>query len=291
MNVSSQQITVRFNSALAIAYGLFLLGLIVEWSWLAVITWDIDGFVIFLGLSGLVASIFTATQPFKPPFTAETAAVSVGLLLCIVVASGRVSFWMGSEISFSLIAFLVIVALTFRMAEQLWSMERLPMRNVDDKVLAMSLGGAAATLASLLVLPWYKVSSGRDSESLTFFDWKDLYDEFANEVMSIRLLYLESGFIASIVATLVVVFVVYKGRTSPLKTNPPLRWVLMGTIILMGLWGLFLVLGMNSIDESDGGVQFGAWLLIVGHVLMGFGAWNATAMAQASPETTEPMRA
>lgn len=266
---------VRQYKVLAGAYSLLLFASLVKWSWLLV---DSSGNVFLVQLVsvlGLAGSVSGASQPFCAPYRAESITIFAGCVLALLFASGRLDFGYEMSIRVSSLAFIAVVAITFQVIRYMLSMPRQSMKKVDDKTAIISLGGVLGTLLSVLALPWYKLSFGRDSISFSFFDWKDLYDEYGSDVTNIRLLYFETGFAASIVASLLLSFIIFRGRNVPLRANALARWALITTIFLMGLWSLVLVLGMNDIDD-DGAVQFGAWLCVVGHVAMTFGAWKST---------------
>ena len=265
---------IRQFKVLAGAYSLLLFASLAKWSWLSVDSSDSVFVVQLVCVLGLAASVSGASKPLCAPYRAESLTIFAGCILVLLFASGRLYLSYGS-ISVSSLAFVAVVAITFQIIRYMLSMPRQFIKKVDDKIAIISLGGVFGTLLSVLVLPWYKLSFGSESFSFSFFDWKNLYDEYGRGVTNIRLLYFETGFVASIVAGLLLSFIIYRGRTIPLQANALARWALITTIVLMGLWSLALVLGMNDIDE-DGSVQFGAWLCVVSHVAMAFGSWKST---------------
>ena len=280
---SSHQI-VRNYKILSGAYATLLLAsFFTPFRWLEVQGRGKEGIVTFLCILGLVASLVAVSKPLNPPYRAESLIIFSGILIALIFASGGLYF-SSDTMSLSSLAFLVLIVVTYQVVGIMWSIPRFPMRKVDDRLFAITLGGVIATLASLLVLPWYKLSFSRTSTNFSFFDWKDLYDEFGSDVSSIRILYFETGYVASIVAAIALTCIVYRGRTNPLKANAPVRWALIVTTALMGLWSLVLVLGMKDAD-SDGGLQYGAWFCVLGHVAMTYAAWKAT-LPEGSTQTT-----
>ena len=280
MQTDSPHQMVRSYKILSGAYAILLLASFIDLSWLSLQTYR-GGLVTFLCLLGLTASLGAVSKPMNPPYRAESFIVFSGLLMALIFASGSLSFSYDT-MSLSSLAFLVMIVVTYQVMEIMWSVPRFPMRRVDDQLFAITLGGVIATLASLLVLPWYKLSL-----NFSFFDWRDLYDEFGSDVSSVRILYFESGYVASIVAAIALTLVVYRGRTNPLKANAPVRWALIVTTALMGLWSLVLVLSMKDAD-SDGSLQYGAWFCVLGHVAMTYAAWKAT-LPEGSTQTTPSM--
>ena len=273
MKTDSPHQMVRSYKILSGAYAILLLASFIDLSWLSLQTYR-EGIVTFLCLLGLAASLGAVSKPLNPPYRAESFIIFSGILMALIFASGSLSFSYDT-MSLSSLAFLVMIVVTYQVLEIMWSVPRFPMRKVDDQLFAITLGGVIATLASLLVLPWYKLSFSRTSKNFSFFDWRDLYDEFGSDVSSVRILYFESGYVASIVAAIALTLIVYRGRTNPLKANAPVRWALIVTTALMGLWSLVLVLSMKDADP-DGGLQYGAWFCVLGHVAMTYSAWKAT---------------
>ena len=280
MQTDSPHQMVRSYKILSGAYAILLLASFIDLSWLSLQTYR-GGLVTFLCLLGLTASLGAVSKPMNPPYRAESFIVFSGILMALIFASGSLSFSYDT-MSLSSLAFLVMIVVTYQVMEIMWSVPRFPMRKVDDQLFAITLGGVIATLASLLVLPWYKLSL-----NFSFFDWRDLYDEFGSDVSNVRILYFESGYVASIVAAIALTLVVYRGRTNPLKANAPVRWALIVTTALMGLWSLVLVLSMKDAD-SDGSLQYGAWFCVLGHVAMTYAAWKAT-LPEGSTQTTPSM--
>ena len=280
MQTDSPHQMVRSYKILSGAYAILLLASFIDLSWLSLQTYR-GGLVTFLCLLGLAASLGAVSKPLNPPYRAESFIVFSGILMALIFASGSLSFSYDT-MSLSSLAFLVMIVVTYQVMEIMWSVPRFPMRKVDDQLFAITLGGVIATLASLLVLPWYKLSL-----NFSFFDWRDLYDEFGSDVSSVRILYFESGYVASIVAAIALTLVVYRGRTNPLKANAPVRWALIVTTALMGLWSLVLVLSMKDADP-DGSLQYGAWFCVLGHVAMTYAAWKAT-LPEGSTQTTPSM--
>ena len=280
MQTDSPHQMVRSYKILSGAYAILLLASFIDLSWLSLQTYR-GGLVTFLCLLGLTASLGAVSKPMNPPYRAESFIVFSGILMALIFASGSLSFSYDT-MSLSSLAFLVMIVVTYQVMEIMWSVPRFPMRKVDDQLFAITLGGVIATLASLLVLPWYKLSL-----NFSFFDWRDLYDEFGSDVSSVRILYFESGYVASIVAAIALTLVVYRGRTNPLKANAPVRWALIVTTALMGLWSLVLVLSMKDADP-DGSLQYGAWFCVLGHVAMTYAAWKAT-LPEGSTQTTPSM--
>ena len=280
MQTDSPHQMVRSYKILSGAYAILLLASFIDLSWLSLQTYR-GGLVTFLCLLGLTASLGAVSKPMNPPYRAESFIVFSGILMALIFASGSLSFSYDT-MSLSSLAFLVMIVVTYQVMEIMWSVPRFPMRRVDDQLFAITLGGVIATLASLLVLPWYKLTL-----NFSFFDWRDLYDEFGSDVSSVRILYFESGYVASIVAAIALTLVVYRGRTNPLKANAPVRWALIVTTALMGLWSLVLVLSMKDADP-DGSLQYGAWFCVLGHVAMTYAAWKAT-LPEGSTQTTPSM--
>ena len=280
MQTDSPHQMVRSYKILSGAYAILLLASFIDLSWLSLQTYR-GGLVTFLCLLGLAASLGAVSKPMNPPYRAESFIVFSGILMALIFASGSLSFSYDT-MSLSSLAFLVMIVVTYQVMEIMWSVPRFPMRRVDDQLFAITLGGVIATLASLLVLPWYKLSL-----NFSFFDWRDLYDEFGSDVSNVRILYFESGYVASIVAAIALTLVVYRGRTNPLKANAPVRWALIVTTALMGLWSLVLVLSMKDADP-DGSLQYGAWFCVLGHVAMTYAAWKAT-LPEGSTQTTPSM--
>ena len=280
MQTDSPHQMVRSYKILSGAYAILLLASFIDLSWLSLQTYR-GGLVTFLCLLGLTASLGAVSKPMNPPYRAESFIVFSGILMALIFASGSLSFSYDT-MSLSSLAFLVMIVVTYQVMEIMWSVPRFPMRKVDDQLFAITLGGVIATLASLLVLPWYKLSL-----NFSFFDWRDLYDEFGSDVSNVRILYFESGYVASIVAAIALTLVVYRGRTNPLKANAPVRWALIVTTALMGLWSLVLVLSMKDADP-DGSLQYGAWFCVLGHVAMTYAAWKAT-LPEGSTQTTPSM--
>ena len=280
MQTDSPHQMVRSYKILSGAYAILLLASFIDLSWLSLQTYR-GGLVTFLCLLGLTASLGAVSKPMNPPYRAESFIVFSGILMALIFASGSLSFSYDT-MSLSSLAFLVMIVVTYQVMEIMWSVPRFPMRKVDDQLFAITLGGVIATLASLLVLPWYKLTL-----NFSFFDWRDLYDEFGSDVSSVRILYFESGYVASIVAAIALTLVVYRGRTNPLKANAPVRWALIVTTALMGLWSLVLVLSMKDADP-DGSLQYGAWFCVLGHVAMTYAAWKAT-LPEGSTQTTPSM--
>ena len=280
MQTDSPHQMVRSYKILSGAYAILLLASFIDLSWLSLQTYR-GGLVTFLCLLGLAASLGAVSKPLNPPYRAESFIVFSGILMALIFASGSLSFSYDT-MSLSSLAFLVMIVVTYQVMEIMWSVPRFPMRKVDDQLFAITLGGVIATLASLLVLPWYKLTL-----NFSFFDWRDLYDEFGSDVSSVRILYFESGYVASIVAAIALTLVVYRGRTNPLKANAPVRWALIVTTALMGLWSLVLVLSMKDADP-DGSLQYGAWFCVLGHVAMTYAAWKAT-LPEGSTQTTPSM--
>ena len=280
MQTDSPHQMVRSYKILSGAYAILLLASFIDLSWLSLQTYR-GGLVTFLCLLGLAASLGAVSKPLNPPYRAESFIVFSGILMALIFASGSLSFSYDT-MSLSSLAFLVMIVVTYQVMEIMWSVPRFPMRRVDDQLFAITLGGVIATLASLLVLPWYKLSL-----NFSFFDWRDLYDEFGSDVSNVRILYFESGYVASIVAAIALTLVVYRGRTNPLKANAPVRWALIVTTALMGLWSLVLVLSMKDADP-DGSLQYGAWFCVLGHVAMTYAAWKAT-LPEGSTQTTPSM--
>ena len=280
MQTDSPHQMVRSYKILSGAYAILLLASFIDLSWLSLQTYR-GGLVTFLCLLGLAASLGAVSKPLNPPYRAESFIVFSGILMALIFASGSLSFSYDT-MSLSSLAFLVMIVVTYQVMEIMWSVPRFPMRKVDDQLFAITLGGVIATLASLLVLPWYKLSL-----NFSFFDWRDLYDEFGSDVSNVRILYFESGYVASIVAAIALTLVVYRGRTNPLKANAPVRWALIVTTALMGLWSLVLVLSMKDADP-DGSLQYGAWFCVLGHVAMTYAAWKAT-LPEGSTQTTPSM--
>ena len=280
MQTDSPHQMVRSYKILSGAYAILLLASFIDLSWLSLQTYR-EGIVTFLCLLGLAASLGAVSKPLNPPYRAESFIIFSGILMALIFASGSLSFSYDT-MSLSSLAFLVMIVVTYQVMEIMWSVPRFPMRKVDDQLFAITLGGVIATLASLLVLPWYKLTL-----NFSFFDWRDLYDEFGSDVSSVRILYFESGYVASIVAAIALTLVVYRGRTNPLKANAPVRWALIVTTALMGLWSLVLVLSMKDADP-DGGLQYGAWFCVLGHVAMTYAAWKAT-LPEGSTQTTPSM--
>ena len=280
MQTDSPHQMVRSYKILSGAYAILLLASFIDLSWLSLQTYR-GGLVTFLCLLGLTTSLGAVSKPMNPPYRAESFIVFSGILMALIFASGSLSFSYDT-MSLSSLAFLVMIVVTYQVMEIMWSVPRFPMRKVDDQLFAITLGGVIATLASLLVLPWYKLYL-----NFSFFDWRDLYDEFGSDVSSVRILYFESGYVASIVAAIALTLVVYRGRTNPLKANAPVRWALIVTTALMGLWSLVLVLSMKDADP-DGSLQYGAWFCVLGHVAMTYAAWKAT-LPEGSTQTTPSM--
>ena len=280
MQTDSPHQMVRSYKILSGAYAILLLASFIDLSWLSLQTYR-GGLVTFLCLLGLAASLGAVSKPLNPPYRAESFIVFSGILMALIFASGSLSFSYDT-MSLSSLAFLVMIVVTYQVMEIMWSVPRFPMRKVDDQLFAITLGGVIATLASLLVLPWYKLYL-----NFSFFDWRDLYDEFGSDVSNVRILYFESGYVASIVAAIALTLVVYRGRTNPLKANAPVRWALIVTTALMGLWSLVLVLSMKDADP-DGSLQYGAWFCVLGHVAMTYAAWKAT-LPEGSTQTTPSM--
>ena len=280
MQTDSPHQMVRSYKILSGAYAILLLASFIDLSWLSLQTYR-GGLVTFLCLLGLAASLGAVSKPLNPPYRAESFIVFSGILMALIFASGSLSFSYDT-MSLSSLAFLVMIVVTYQVMEIMWSVPRFPMRKVDDQLFAITLGGVIATLASLLVLPWYKLTL-----NFSFFDWRDLYDEFGSDVSNVRILYFESGYVASIVAAIALTLVVYRGRTNPLKANAPVRWALIVTTALMGLWSLVLVLSMKDADP-DGSLQYGAWFCVLGHVAMTYAAWKAT-LPEGSTQTTPSM--
>ena len=280
MQTDSPHQMVRSYKILSGAYAILLLASFIDLSWLSLQTYR-GGLVTFLCLLGLTASLGAVSKPMNPPYRAESFIVFSGILMALIFASGSLSFSYDT-MSLSSLAFLVMIVVTYQVMEIMWSVPRFPMRKVDDQLFAITLGGVIATLASLLVLPWYKLSL-----NFSFFDWRDLYDEFGSDVSNVRILYFESGYVASIVAAIALTLIVYRGRTNPLKANAPVRWALIVTTVLMGLWSLVLVLSMKDADP-DGSLQYGAWFCVLGHVAMTYAAWKAT-LPEGSTQTTPSM--
>ena len=268
MQTDSPHQMVRSYKILSGAYAILLLSSFIDLSWLSLQTYR-GGLVTFLCLLGLTTSLGAVSKPMNPPYRAESFIVFSGILMALIFASGSLRFSYDT-MSLSSLAFLVMIVVTYQVMEIMWSVPRFPMRKVDDQLFAITLGGVIATLASLLVLPWYKLYL-----NFSFFDWRDLYDEFGSDVSNVRILYFESGYLASIVAAIALTLIVYRGRTNPLKANAPVRWVLIVTTVLMGLWSLVLVLSMKDADP-DGSLQYGAWFCVLGHVAMTYAAWKAT---------------
>lgn len=290
MNNSSISMT-RYLRTLTVAYGVLLIGLFVETARLFVGTYDIKGFMAVVALLGGASAWVASTRPAKPPFTVETLAAGSGLIMAAAFIAGKVSFGFSglslsaafSGLSLSAAAFVVVMALTFRLLEALLAQPRETLARVDDTTAALSVAGAAMVLASLFVLPWYSLDINRTLVvSFKFLDWKRLYDEAGGSVSGVRMFYFESGYWLSALAAVLLLFVIYRSRTKPLLANPPLRWLLVGTIALMGIWQLVLVLGMHSIDDPNGEVSIGAWIGVAGHVGMVYGAFRATQRSQAA---------
>lgn len=272
----------RYLRTLTVAYGVLLIGLFVETARLFVGTYDIKGFMAVVALLGGASAWVASTRPAKPPFTVETLAAGSGLIMAAAFIAGKVSFGF-SGLSLSAAAFVVVMALTFRLLEALLAQPRETLARVDDTTAALSVAGAAMVLASLFVLPWYSLDINRTLVvSFKFLDWKRLYDEAGGSVSGVRMFYFESGYWLSALAAVLLLFVIYRSRTKPLLANPPLRWLLVGTIALMGIWQLVLVLGMHSIDDPNGEVSIGAWIGVAGHVGMVYGAFRATQRSQAA---------
>lgn len=271
----------RYLRPLAVAYGVLLVGLFAETEWLRVFTRDIEPFVAVVASLGGVSAWIASTRPMKPPFTVETLAAGSGLIMAAAFITQYVSFDLLADA-----AFIVIMCLTFRLLEVLIAQPREALARVDDTTVAVSVAGAAMVLASLFVLPWYSLDIGsRRVVSITFLDWKQLNEEYGRFVSDVKFLYFESGYWLSVLAAALLLFVIYRSRTKPLLANPPLRWLLIGTIALMGIWQFILVLGMRAIDDPDGEVRVGAWIGVAGHVGMVYGAFRATKrpMASAAP--------
>jgi hypothetical protein len=147
---------VRNYKILSGAYGTLLLASFFgQFSWLDLRT-SKEGIVAFLCILGLAASLGAVSKPLNPPYRAESLIIFSGILMALIFASGGLSFSYDT-MSLSGLAFLVLIVVTYQVVEIMWSVPRFPMRKVDDRLFAITLGGVIATLASLLVLPWYKI--------------------------------------------------------------------------------------------------------------------------------------
>jgi hypothetical protein len=271
-----------------VAHALILVSVLTEWEWLETYTRDVDGFIGVAAAVGAVSSWMISTRPMRHPFVAETLAVGAGVVLGFAFVQQLVAFGglipVTSEpltISITAAAFLVVMAMSFVLIEAVLKLPNVPMTRVNDTELWVSVAGVVLVLGSLFVLPWYSLEVTRIRVvTFKFLDWKALYDEFGDFVSPARLLYFEFGFLLSTLAAVALLIIVYRGRSRPLPSNPILRLMLIGTIVLMGLWQLVLVLGMQSIEDSDGSVRFGAWAGVIGHACMVFGCWRATGLQQ-----------
>jgi hypothetical protein len=284
----------RYGKVLAIAFGVLAVSSLTDWSWMWLrSTFDFGGSYDFV-LSGTaaiggIAAWSTSVRPMRTPYTVETIVVGSAMLLLAWFVSGSLWFSYPFERGFNLasIAFLIVIVLSAKLFEWLLIQPKETMSRVDDLTLGISIAGVVALLASLFVLPWYsttiRVPMGQRLDvSLSFSDWRELNNLFSGSVENFTLFYFNSGYWVSILGAVGLLLVVFKGRTKPLPTNPPIRWLSLAAFAVVALSQLFIVIGLDLVDDPDGGVNFGAWLGVAGHSAILYGAFQASRRPKAS---------
>ncbi len=290
----NQTETFRYGRSLAVAFGVIFLSRWVDWRWLQLGGESgVQDSIALIAVVGGSCAWVTSARPMQAPYTVESITVGSTLLLVLLFTQqaiwfgfrGSVGYYGGYQsdyyLNLSALAFLIVVALSFRLLEDLLRQPRELLGRVDDRTLAVSVAGVAMLLASLFVLPWYSTlirlpSGQRIQASLKFSDWKQLYDTYGSSVSDLGLLYFEQGYLISILGAFALLYIVYRGRTKPLPVNQPIRWLIIAAIALMALWQLVIVIGMNMIDDRDGEVNFGAWFGVAGHAAILYGVFQAT---------------
>jgi hypothetical protein len=283
----------RYGKPLAGAFVIIALSRWTDWNWMWLGAGDVTQEIILgLAFTGAITAWVTSTRPIRSPFTFETITVGTTFLLSLLFIHNTIwRFWERNQtLNLTALAFLVVVGLSFSLAEDLVALPKVVLRRVDDTTLGVSIAGAAALLLSLFLFPWYSTSirlpNGRRVQgSITFAEWRQLYDTFRRDLFDFQLVYFELGYWISAGGAAFLLFVLYRSRTKPLPVNPPIRWLLLSAVALVALWQLVIVIAMNSIDDPDGGVSFGAWLGVVGHVAILYGGFQATRRPPQSDQT------
>lgn len=258
----------RWMQFLAANFAILLLGVVVDWDWVAVGTYDIDGLVGVLAALGAVSAWMASQKRMMAPYTAETLVAVSGIVLALLFVTGKLGFIIYlNPVSLSAVAMLLVFAGSLRVAMVLSKLDGIRLQPTDDATLALALLGAAAILLSIFGLAWFTFD-GFEEFSVKFRDFVDAYEVELSEsgsVNGLRLLYFEWGYVVSLVAGVGVAAAALRGRKNPLPANVAVKWLVVGATVVMGVWQAFLVLGLNGIE--DGSVGAGAWLGIVGHVL------------------------
>ena len=258
----------RLLKALSASFAVLLLGVLVDWDWVRVYNSDVDVVLGLLFAVGAASSWFASQKPMSAPYTAETLSVASGIGVLLLFVSGNIGFAIvKNPVSLSAVALLLVAAVSLQVAIALARAETLRLQPTDDVTYGLALAGAAAILLSLFALSWF-TTEGRDGVTVKFRDFVDVYDAIVREegsVGGIRLFYLEWGYVVSLIASIAVAAVAVRGRKNPMPANVPLKWFVVGLTVLVGVWQLFLLLGMRTIE--DGSVGAGPWIGVIGHGL------------------------